>query len=218
MTKFIAYYRVSTKQQGQSGLGLEGQQAAVERHCHSGDVIAEFTEVESGSKSDRPELAKALAAAKREGATLVVAKLDRLSRNVRFTSDLLDSGVDFVACDNPSANRMTIQLLAVFAEQELRSTSERTKAGLAAAKARGVKLGGARPGHWEKRRENAKGKPKQYKPRPSKYTPQLLAQMKQLRGMGYSYRAVAEMSSELGPVTSTVKPFRKKDVLNEIKR
>lgn len=143
----IAYYRVSTRKQEKSGLGLEGQQAAVSefalRQC--AQVLAQYTEVETGKRADRPELAKAIAQAKRSRATLVVAKLDRLARNVAFTSALMDSGVDFLACDNPHANRLTIHILAAVAEDEARRISERTKAALAAAQRRGVKLGAARP-------------------------------------------------------------------------
>jgi DNA invertase Pin-like site-specific DNA recombinase len=143
----IAYYRVSTRKQEQSSLGLEGQQAAVtsfaDRQCTA--VLATYTETETGKRADRPELAKAIAHAKRARATLVVAKLDRLARNVAFTSALMESGVDFLACDNPHANRLTIHILAAVAEDEARRISERTKAALAAAKRRGVKLGAARP-------------------------------------------------------------------------
>lgn len=143
----VAYYRVSTRQQGDSGLGLEGQVAAVERFAVSAraTIVRAFQEVESGKKADRPELARALAFARRAGATLVIAKLDRLARNVHFLSGLMESGVDFVACDNPTANRLTIHILAAVAEDEARRISERTKAALAAYKARGGLLGAARP-------------------------------------------------------------------------
>jgi DNA invertase Pin-like site-specific DNA recombinase len=147
MRNLIAYYRVSTKRQGRSGLGLEAQQAAVAEYArqHNAKVLASYTEVETGKRSDRPELAKAIAHAKRTRATLVVAKLDRLARNVAFTSKLMDSGVDFVCCDNPHATRLTIHILAAVAEDEARRISERTKAALAAAKRRGTKLGGTNP-------------------------------------------------------------------------
>ena len=147
MNDLISYYRVSTPKQERSGLGLEGQKAAVASFAGSNGarVLAEYTEVESGKRADRPALAKAIAQAKRSRATLVVAKLDRLARNVAFTSALMESGVDFVACDNPHANRLTIHILAAVAEDEARRISERTKAALEAAKRRGVKLGAARP-------------------------------------------------------------------------
>jgi len=153
MSKIIAYYRVSTKQQGASGLGLEAQRAAVEAYAKSAGagIEAEYTEVESGKLADRPKLAAALAHARRNRAKLVIAKLDRLARNVAFLSRLMDGGVEFVACDNPHANRLTIHILAAVAKDEARRISERTKAALAAAKARGQLLGSARPGHWNGR-------------------------------------------------------------------
>ena len=151
----IGYLRVSTKKQGESGLGLEGQRAAVEAYAREkgARVAAWYTEVESGKLANRPELAKALTHAKRSKATLVVAKLDRLARNVAFTSAIMDSGADFIACDNQQANRLTLHILAAVAEAEAKAISDRTKAALQAAKARGVKLGSARPGHWDGRED-----------------------------------------------------------------
>src|SRR5215831_10718214 len=142
LRRFVSYYRVSTAQQGASGLGLEAQREAVSRHVAAGGVlVAEFTEVESGKKNDRPQIAAALADCRLRRATLVIAKLDRLARNVAFISNLMESGVDFVACDNPHATRLTIHILAAVAEHEREMISQRTKAALAAAKARGVRLG-----------------------------------------------------------------------------
>jgi DNA invertase Pin-like site-specific DNA recombinase len=145
--RFVAYYRVSTAKQGASGLGLEAQQEAVHAYLNGGGwkLVDEFTEVESGKKNDRPELANALAAARAHGATLVIAKLDRLARNVAFISNLMEAGVDFVAVDFPQANRLTVHILAAVAEHEAAMISARTKAALAAAKARGVQLGGYAP-------------------------------------------------------------------------
>jgi len=141
--RLVAYYRVSTRRQGASGLGLEGQKAAIEHSARlrGAEVVASYTEVESGSRADRPELARAVAHAARSKATLVVAKLDRLARNVAFLSTLMESGAEFQACDNPHANRLTIHILAAVAEDEARRISERTKAALQAYKARGGKLG-----------------------------------------------------------------------------
>lgn len=142
--RFVAYLRVSTAGQGKSGLGLEAQREAVQRFLNGGDweLVAEYVEVETGKRSDiRPKLKAALDHARITGATLVIAKLDRLARNVHFVSGLMESGVDFVAADNPHANRLTLHILAAVAEDEGKRISERTKAALTAAKARGVKLG-----------------------------------------------------------------------------
>jgi DNA invertase Pin-like site-specific DNA recombinase len=146
MAAHIAYYRVSTDRQGASGLGLEAQRAAVLRHIGAGKLAAEYTEVESGKKhTNRPQLLAALQECRRRKATLVIAKLDRLGRNVAFISALMESGADFVCCDNPHANRFMLHMLAAFAEHEREQISQRTKAALAAAKVRGVKLGNPRP-------------------------------------------------------------------------
>lgn len=142
---FVAYYRVSTQRQGQSGLGLDAQRSAVESYINGRELVAEFTEIESGRKNDRPQLAAALALAKKNKATLVIAKLDRLARNVHFISGLLESGVQFIAVDMPEADRTFLQMAAVFAEWEARKISERTKSALKAAKERGTKLGCPNP-------------------------------------------------------------------------
>jgi DNA invertase Pin-like site-specific DNA recombinase len=144
---FVAYYRVSTDRQGRSGLGLDAQAESVRQHVAraGGDIIAAFTEVESGKRSDRPELAQAMDIARRRKATLIIARLDRLSRNLAFIANLMESHVDFIACDNPYATRLTLHILAAVAEHEREMISARTKAALAAAKARGTRLGNPRP-------------------------------------------------------------------------
>lgn len=141
--RLVAYERVSTARQGASGLGIEAQRKVIEDFAASrgADVLARFTEVESGRKADRPELAKALHLAKVTGATLVIAKLDRLSRNAAFLLALRDSGVKFVAVDMPEANDLTVGIMALVAQAEREAISRRTKEALAVAKARGVKLG-----------------------------------------------------------------------------
>jgi DNA invertase Pin-like site-specific DNA recombinase len=140
LRNFVAYYRVSTDRQGRSGLGLEAQSEAVRQHLsrESGNLLAEYIEVESGKRSDRPQLAAALVVVKKAKATLIIAKLDRLARNVHFISGLIESAVDFVAADNPHANRLMVHMLAAFAEHEREQISTRTKDALAAAKARGT--------------------------------------------------------------------------------
>lgn len=147
----VAYYRVSTRKQGESGLGLDAQRQAILSHCRStgGELLAEFTEVESGCSRARPKLAAACRLAKSRRATLVVAKLDRLARNVAFLSSLMESKVEFVACDMPLANKLTIHILAAVAEHEADIIGERTRVALQAAKARGTLLGSHRPGHWD---------------------------------------------------------------------
>ena len=141
--QIVSYLRVSTARQGASGLGLEAQRAAVHAYTVGGGhrLISEYVEIESGKKADRPQIAAALMACRLHRATLVIAKLDRLSRNVAFIANLMDGGAEFIACDMPHANRLTLHLLAAIAEHEREMISQRTKAALAAAKARGVKLG-----------------------------------------------------------------------------
>jgi len=145
--QFIAYYRVSTQKQGRSGLGLDAQTSAVHDYVSrsGGELVASHTEIESGKKTNRVELQAALAACKAQGATLIVAKLDRLGRNMAFVSALMESGVEFVCCDNPHANKLTIHILAAVAEYEREQISQRTKAALHAARLRGVRLGSPRP-------------------------------------------------------------------------
>ncbi|GJD32825.1 hypothetical protein PMNALOAF_4104 [Methylobacterium adhaesivum] len=145
--KFVTYLRVSTKRQGDSGLGLEAQQRAVSDYLNGGawTVAGEFVEIESGkSDANRPQLQRAIQACRVYGARLLIAKLDRLSRDAGFLLGLEKAGIEFVAADMPSANRLTVGIMAMVAEEERRAISSRTKAALAAAKARGVKLGGDR--------------------------------------------------------------------------
>jgi DNA invertase Pin-like site-specific DNA recombinase len=139
--QFVSYYRVSTDRQGRSGLGLEAQQAAVRGYLGATAPISEFTEIETGKRNDRPQLREALALCRKRKARLVIAKLDRLSRNLAFIATLMDSGVEFVAVDNPHATRLTLHILAAVAEHERHMIADRTKAALQVAKARGIRLG-----------------------------------------------------------------------------
>ena len=143
---FVTYLRVSTSRQGQSGLGLEAQRKSVSDHLNGGswNLLKEFVEVESGSRNDRPELAKAMALCRLRNATLLIAKIDRLSRDAHFLLGLQKAGVRFIAADMPEANEMVVGIMAVVAQAERKMISKRTKDALAAVKARGVKLGGAR--------------------------------------------------------------------------
>jgi DNA invertase Pin-like site-specific DNA recombinase len=139
---YTPYYRVSTQKQGNSGLGLDAQRAAVQAFVQEpSQLVGEFVEIESGKKNHRPQLLAAIAEARRVGATLLIAKLDRLSRNAGFIFALRDSGVDFVCCDMPDANTLTVGLFAVIAQHERETISKRTKDALAAKKARGAELG-----------------------------------------------------------------------------
>lgn len=143
MATYIAYYRVSTERQGQSGLGLEAQQAAVKAYADS--IIHSFTEIESGKNDDRPQLAAAIALCKATGAALLIAKIDRLSRQAAFLLTLRDSGVQIVAADMPHAGTLEFGIRAVVAQHEREEISRRTRAALQAAKARGVRLGSSNP-------------------------------------------------------------------------
>ena len=145
-TKFVSYLRVSTSEQGESGLGLEAQRQAVNDYLarQSHQLLCEFVEIESGSRNDRPQLKSAIELCKPYKATLIIAKLDRLARNVAFIATLMESGVSVIAADNPHANKLTIHILVAMAEHEAEMISARTKAALAAAKKRGVVLGGFR--------------------------------------------------------------------------
>lgn len=146
MTSYVGYYRVSTWAQGRSGLGLEAQKQSVECFVRStgGELVAEFEEIESGARCGRPSLEQALALARARRAVLVIAKLDRLARNVGFISRLMEANVEFVAADSPHANKLTIHIMAAMAEYERDQISQRTKLALEAAKRRGRKLGNPR--------------------------------------------------------------------------
>ena len=155
MKCFVAYYRVSTQKQGKSGLGLEAQKASVEGYVSShGNISREFTEIESGRNCQRAELEKALRYCQRKGCTLIIAKLDRLSRNAAFLNQILDSGVEVCAVDMPTANRMVLGIMSQVAQHEAEMISKRTKEALTAAKARGKKLGANNPA-WKRKNRKA---------------------------------------------------------------
>lgn len=212
--KLVAYFRVSTKKQGESGLGLEAQRAAVQDYAvrTGGQIVREYIEVESGKKADRPELKKALAHARRSQALMCVAKLDRLSRNVAFLSALMDSGVDFVACDNPSANRLTVHILVAVAEDEARRISERTKAALAAYIARGGRLGNPSnltAGHAKRGRKLAV---ESLKKQADEAYADLYPILTERRQAGMSLQDIADYLNGEGYVTRRGKPWNKVQV------
>lgn len=141
MNKYVIYLRVSTREQGESNLGLLAQKRTVEQFCKDGEIIKEFTEIESGGKNDRPKLLEAISCTKKEGAKLIIARLDRLSRNVSFIANMMDSGVPFIACDCPGVNELTIHILSAVSQNERKIIRERTIAALQSKKLQGWKGG-----------------------------------------------------------------------------
>jgi DNA invertase Pin-like site-specific DNA recombinase len=223
-TAVIGYLRVSTKGQGESGLGLEAQRAAVETYARQqgGQVAHWYTEIESGKLADRPELAKALSHARRNKATLAVAKLDRLARNVAFLSALMDSTVPFVACDNPHANRLTLHILAAVAEAEAKAISDRTKAALAAYKARGGKLGADLPQcqnlTQEARIKGARRAGEAVAKAAAEAYSDLAPIVAELRGKGLSLGAIADELNKQGHTTRRGKPWNAVQVSRVLER
>jgi DNA invertase Pin-like site-specific DNA recombinase len=209
----VGYMRVSTKGQGESGLGLDAQRSALESYARQAGatLIVVYVEVESGKLAGRPELAKALAHARRSKATLVVAKLDRLARNVAFLSALMEGKVPFVACDNPHANRLTIHILAAVAEAEAEAISDRTKRALAAYKARGGRLGGQLPQCRnltpDAQRKGAERAALARSRNAAEAYADLLPTVAELRAKGLSLQAVAQELNRQGHTTRRGKPW-----------
>lgn len=216
--RYVVYYRVSTRQQGESGLGLEAQKAAAEAYVkeRGGEIIGEYQEVETGKDCKRPEIMKAILHANRSWATLVIAKLDRLARNVWLTSTLMESGIDFVACDNPTASRLTIHILAAVAEEEARLISERTKAALRAFRLRGGRLG---PTTF-KDRETWKPKQEEARKRATRRNAEIATvayeevrpTIMMLRQQGRSFQAIADELNQQDHRTRTGKAWNKSQV------
>lgn len=222
--RFVVYYRVSTRQQRQSGLGLEAQKAAAEAYVQErgGEIIGEYQEVETGKDCQRPEIMKAILHADRSWATLVIAKLDRLARNVWFTSTLMESGIDFVACDNPQASRLTLHILASISEHEAYQISCRTKDALAAYKARGGVLGPAtfrdRDG-WKPKQELSRQRATRRNSEVAfaaydEVRPIILS----LRGQGRSFQSIADELNRQDHYTRTGKFWNKSQVKRVLDR
>lgn len=227
--KIIAYYRVSTQKQGASGLGLEGQVVAVASYAKGQDskVLRSYREVESGKKSDRPELAKALADCKRSKATLVIAKLDRLARNARFLLALIEAGVDVIFCDLPqvpvgAVGKFLITQMAAVAELEAGLISERTKSALTAYKARGGLLGSARPGaHRLTGGANVEASRRAgvaSRDAADEAYSDLAPTVRELRESGLSLREIAVRLDEEGHTTRRGKPWNKVQVMRVLER
>ena len=207
MSHFVAYYRVSTDRQGESGLGLEAQRAAVSKFIGSGSLLAEFQEIESGKNhTHRPQLTTALAMCRTSRATLVIAKLDRLARDVHFISGLMKAGVDFVAVDMPQANKLTVHILAAVAEHEREAISQRTKAALQAAKARGTQLGNPR---WQDSIERARAARN-----PVPVPPAVVAAITERRARGTPLRQIAEQLNGMGVRTPRGKRWHPETISN----
>ena len=219
MTKYVAYLRVSTQKQGYSGLGLEAQREIIHNYLHDTIPISEYVEVESGRKSDRPKLKEALSQCRKEGAILIVAKLDRLARSVSFLSSLLESDVEIVFCDFPQANKMVLHIISAISQYEAELTAARTKAALQAKKARGFRLGN--PEHLlDKHEEAIQNSIKTCKAK-SDNNPnnkRAIALLRTLVKEEHTYQEMAEILNREGFVSSHGCSFTKSTVYKLIKR
>lgn len=196
---YVTYLRVSTDRQGKSGLGLDAQRKAVADHVTGkGQIAAEYVEIESGKKNDRPQLARALAEAKRVGAVLLIAKLDRLARNVAFIANLLEAGVEIAAADMPEANRFLLHVMAAVAEHEAQAISDRTRAALAAAKVRGVALGWSMPGRAGEQRQAARKGADRNARKADQHAANVLPVIRQIAARGASLRQIAHEMNTRG--------------------
>ena len=215
--KYVCYYRVSTKNQGRSGLGLGDQVSIVNRFIREEDIIvSEFTEIESGKKSNRPKLQEAILACQKNSAKLLIAKLDRLSRNVAFVMTLRDSGVSFVACDLPDANTLSVGMMVTFAQYEAERTSERTTAALAQKKLQGFKLGKPENLTLEAIRIGQMVRSQNAATHKANVQATELAQL--YRSKNFTYAQIAEKLSEMHYLTRRHKQFDGKAIYRLIKR
>jgi DNA invertase Pin-like site-specific DNA recombinase len=224
MSQVISYLRVSTQRQGASGLGLEAQRAAVQAYCetHGTEVIREFQEIESGRHSERPILRQAIAHTKKIKGVLLIAKLDRLARSVAFISNLMDSDIEFRACDLPEANRLLLHVMAAVGEAEAKAISDRTVAALAAAKARGTALGGLNP-HSRNldqaaREKGARNAGKSLKAQALEAYAEILPLIQSLKAQGFTLQAIADELTAQGHLTRTGKTWGPVQVLRALGR
>ena len=216
---FVTYLRVSTDRQGKSGLGLDAQRKAVADHvAGKGEIAAEYVEIESGKKNDRPQLARALAEAKRIGAVLLIAKLDRLARNVAFIANLLEAGVEIAAADMPEANRFLLHVMAAVAEHEAQAISDRTRAALAAATARGVALGWSMPGRAGEQRQAARKGAERNALKADQHAGNVLPVIRQIAARGASLRQIACELNTRGIKTARGGPWYAATVRNVMAR
>ena len=218
-TKYVAYLRVSTQKQGYSGLGLEAQREIIHNYLQDTIPISEYVEVESGRKSDRPKLKEALSQCRKEGAILIVAKLDRLARSVSFLSSLLESDVEIVFCDFPQANKMVLHIISAISQYEAELIAARTKASLHAKKARGFKLGN--PEHLLDKHEEAiqnSIKTCKAKADSNANNKRAIALLRTLVKEEHTYQEMAEILNREGFVSSHGCSFTKSTVYKLIKR
>jgi DNA invertase Pin-like site-specific DNA recombinase len=209
MRQVVSYLRVSTARQGTSGLGLEAQRVAVLAYCeaHGAEIVDEYREIESGRHNERPVLRQAIAYAKKIKGILVIAKLDRLARSVSFISNLMDSDIEFAACDLPEANRLLLHVMAAVGEAEAKAISDRTVAALAAAKARGTALGGLNPASRNltqaAREKGARNAGQSLKAQARDAYADVLPLIQSLKGQGFTLQGIADELTEQGHVTRT---------------
>ena len=219
--KYVAYLRVSTQKQGYSGLGLEAQREIIHRHLRDTNPIAEYTEVESGRKTDkgRPQLRAALEHCRKDGAILITAKLDRLARNVSFLSSLLEKDVEIVFCDFPQANKMVLHILAAISQYEAELIATRTRQALQAKKARGAKLGN--PEHLMNKHAEAiknSNKTNSEKAKSNSNNKRAIALLKVLVNQDKTLQEMADILNKDGFVTSQGCQFTRSTVYKLIKR
>ncbi len=217
--QYVAYLRVSTQKQGYSGLGLEAQREIIQKHLCDKIPVAEYIEIESGRKKERPRLKEALALCRKDGATLIVAKLDRLARSVSFLSNLLESDVDIVFCDFPQANKMVLHIISAISQYEAELIAARTKASLQAKKARGFKLGN--PEHLlDKHQEAIQNSIKTCRTKADNNpnNKRAVAMLRILVKENSSYCEMAKILNQEGFVTSRGCSFTKSTVYKLIKR